>query len=108
MEVCDTEQATAELLTVAMDDNPRAAQLLAHAVHQPLHIPPPAEIDQLRQLPFDVAKHGVWIDPIGKELYQYTRTFLLIPESGILHGQKYLQGLKFCRLADLHSNINYL
>ena len=77
--VCDTEEATAALLAVVMDDNERAAQLLAHAVHQPLEFSPLPESDRLKQFPLNIAKLGVWIDPIGEYMLVAVINSLLIP-----------------------------
>ena len=67
MRVCETLQSTTNLLSIALDGNSKAAHLLASAVHESVDIPPrPTEIDQLRNIEFDAAKFGVWIDPIGK------------------------------------------
>ncbi|XP_029450647.1 inositol polyphosphate 1-phosphatase-like [Rhinatrema bivittatum] len=70
MRVCPTQQETAELLCKILDQNQKAAELLAAAVHQEMVIQD-QELDRVSiALPTD--RLGIWIDPIDST-NQYIR-----------------------------------
>jgi inositol polyphosphate 1-phosphatase len=64
MELCPTEEETAELLSKVLSGNKLASKALAKVVHQDIAFTDPS-LDSIEiNIPQDIL--GIWVDPIGK------------------------------------------
>ncbi|XP_069762476.1 inositol polyphosphate 1-phosphatase isoform X2 [Narcine bancroftii] len=62
VKICQTEQATAELISEVLDGNLKAAGLLAKCIHEDVHIDSPDLGKVNIDIPMDSI--GIWVDPI--------------------------------------------
>lgn len=69
VEVCQTKEETAELLTKVLDGNGEAAKLLSSEVHKEINLSDitVSHVNIPLDLEIDVANVEIWIDPIGKK-----------------------------------------
>lgn len=64
VEILSSKEATSQMLSVVLDNNTEAAELLADVVHKKVHVDVDPDIKELDSLEISVDNVGVWIDPI--------------------------------------------
>lgn len=85
--VCSTCMETTNLLTQVLDNDEHTAMLLASEIHRDISINevPIDNIDlNSYHLEIDVNDVGIWIDPIGKNIYNLFINFI-VEFPGFLH-----------------------
>ncbi|XP_071550255.1 inositol polyphosphate 1-phosphatase isoform X2 [Panulirus ornatus] len=86
VQICDTQQETAVLLSKVLDGNSEAADILATVVHSDISwTPEPELVEKIPDLPIESL--GIWIDPIDST-GEYVKG-----ESGTNRGDIYNHGL---------------